>query len=95
MLQTTKPPSWEPPKTAKYWVDGVLVILDNDITTTGNLHAAIGKAVQITNDRSSSSTCKVTTSAIILSIAAIVLVTIQGDSVSHDQYPALSPLHHL
>lgn len=83
MLQTTKLPSWEPPKTAEYWVDGVLVILDNDNTTTGNLHAAIGKAVRITNDRSSSSTSQVTTSAIILSIAAIVLVTIQGDSVSH------------
>lgn len=72
--------SAELPANPEYWIDDILVIVERDISTAENLHAAIGKAVLLTSARTSRPT---TPSAIICSLSAIVLVYISGTAVSH------------
>lgn len=69
------------PTTSEYWMDGILVVLEPDISTAENLHAAIGKALLQTGTRGRRPTS--TPSAIICSLSAIVLVYIRGTAVSH------------
>lgn len=69
------------PTTSEYWIDNILVVVEPDISTAENLHAAIGKAILLTNARGRRPTS--TPSAIICSLSAIVLVYIRDTAVSH------------
>lgn len=77
------------PTTPECWIEDVLVILDDDILTKENLHAAIGKAIQLTAARARL-TVKQTTptertrpAAVICSLTSVVLVYIRDGEVSH------------
>lgn len=69
------------PTTPEHWVDGILVVLEPDISTAENLHAAIEKEILLTDARGRRPTS--TPSTIIYSLSAIVLVYIRGTAVSH------------
>lgn len=86
-------PGCQPPATTEYWIDGVLVILERDISTMENLQAAIGKAIQITNASGCSPTRGTIPSAVICSLSAIVLVYIRGNEISHTSNLHFFPHH--
>lgn len=72
------------PSTPESWMDGVLVVLEPDLSTEQNHHAAIGKVIQLTSARASSHVADDTRlTAIIWSLSAIVLVYIRGNEVTY------------
>lgn len=77
------------PSASECWIEDVLVVLDQDISTKENLHAAIGRAIQRTRAGANSSaehttpTDQTRPTAIICSLTALVLVYIRGGEVSH------------
>lgn len=77
--------------TTDCWIDGVLVILDPDISTTENLHAAIGKAIQLSSTRTPAEPTRPT--AIISSLTSLVLVYNRDGKISHTPNMALTPPH--
>lgn len=81
-------PAWEPPDADSYWLDNVLVLLNEHIhdkksQPSPTIQAAIAKAVQLASAADSSSDV----TAIIFSIYCIVIVNIKhmphGPEVSH------------
>lgn len=83
---------WQP-TSLEHWIDDILVVLDTNISTMENLHAAIGKAIKLTNARASSKAVSTAPSAIICSLSAIVLVYIRGDEISHTPNMYFFPWH--
>lgn len=82
----------------EYWIDGVLLILELDISTMENLHAAIGRAIQLINTRPTTVnlSTEFTTpipSAVICSLTSIVLVYINGEEITHTGNLELFPQH--
>lgn len=85
--ERSQTPSWEPPNTDNYWLDGVLIVLDEYISFTNGQPTAmtkttIAKAVQLAGTM-----CD--TVAVIFSVHSIVVVNIhqtpQGPEVSHSK----------
>lgn len=90
------------PTTSECWIQDVLVVLDQDILTKENLHAAIGKALQLISAASSSAQQTTPTdharpAAIVCSLTAIVFVYIRDGEVSHTRniefFPQYSSHH--
>lgn len=72
------------PNATEYWVDGVLIIQEWNISVTEIFQAAVVKAVKITSGYPPAQ--GTIPSAVICSLNAIVFVYIQGEEVSHTHH---------
>lgn len=94
------PLCWTAPL-AEYWIGDILILPEMEMTTAENLHAAIGKAVQLVNTRTtqagptSGEDAPRTIRACILSLRAITIVDICGDKLTHTpNMPLLNRYNH-
>lgn len=84
-IDQEKPLQWPVPD-AEYWIGNILVIQEMAMSTAENLHAAIGKAIQVINARSprptiSSGDPPQLVRAVIISTSCLVVVDVCGSRV--------------
>lgn len=92
------PLMWVAPP-AEYWIGDILVVPEAAMTTAENLHAAIGKAVQVINARKAATSmpCGVsppTTRALIISLYSLVVVDIRENQLTHTTTMPLLARYH-
>lgn len=83
------------PSTPECWMDGVLVVVEPDLSTKENHHAAIGKVIHLMSARAGSHVVDDNTrpTAIICSLCSIVLVYIRGEEVTYTPNMEFFPHH--